>query len=173
MASVVNQSDKKALNFIWDGLYTTWETACDRAKSTKNMGGGGLNSSRWLKRITKQLSDYKNEFRKYGMAIPPRPCNLPLICAITNPRTIIDFGGSSGWSWEYLKNSLPKNRIDSYCIIETKKVVDYMEMLGVHKAPVIYKTHDDEKGCCDLLYSNSVLQYLKSNDLLLYITKKK
>lgn len=173
MANVVNQSDTKVPDFIWNGLYPTWETACDAANAVVNRGGEGLSSGRWLQRITQQLSDYKNEFRKYGVAIPPRPCNLPLICAMTNPKTIIEFGGSSGWSYEYLKNSLPKNGIASYCIIETELVVKHMNSLGVHEAPVIYKTHDDSKGYCDLLYSNSVLQYLESNDLLLSITKKK
>lgn len=172
MANVVNQSDTKAPDFIWNGLYPTWETACDAANAVVNRGGEGLSSGRWLQRITQQLSDYKNEFQKYGVAIPPRPCHLPLICAMTNPSTIIDFGGSSGWSWEYLKNSLPKNGIVSYLIIETELVVTHMNSLKAHEAPVSYKTHDDSTGCCDLLYSNSVLQYLNSNEPLLSIVKK-
>jgi putative methyltransferase (TIGR04325 family) len=168
---MVNKPPIEKKSFIWDGPYSTWEEACNVANGPGNKGGG-LNSSRWLKRITQQLSDYRNEFKKYGVAIPPRPCNLPLICAITNPRTIIEFGGSSGWSWEYLKNSLTKNGIGSYLIIETKLVCDHMNSLGAHEAPVSYKTQENSLKCCDLLYSNSVLQYLNSNGLLISIVKR-
>jgi putative methyltransferase (TIGR04325 family) len=172
MANVVNQSDTKAPNFIWDGLYPTWETASDAANAVENRGGEGFSSGRWLQRITQQLSDYKNEFQKYGVAIPPRPCNLPLICAMTNPSTIIDFGGSSGWSWEYLKNTLSDQAINSYVIVETELVVEHMKTSEAHGAPVRYKTQGETMERCDLLYCNSVLQYFSSNDPLLSLVRK-
>ena len=171
MASVVNQSDTKAPNFIWNGLYPTWETACDAANAVVNTGGEGLSSGRWLQRINQQLSDYRNEFKQHGMAPPPRPSNLPLICAMTNPSTIIDFGGSSGWSWEYLKNTLSDQKVNSYVIIETEQVVKHMKTSGAHDAPVRYKTQDELMERCDLLYCNSVLQYFSSNEPLLSLVQ--
>jgi len=104
--------------------------------------------------------------------MPPRPSNLPLICAMTNPSTIIDFGGSSGWSWEYLKNTLPNHKIDSYVIIETHFVVKHMKNSNTHAHPVSYKSQSDSLKCCDLLYCNSVLQYFPSNEALLSLVKK-
>jgi putative methyltransferase (TIGR04325 family) len=156
---------------VWDGLFLTWEEACNNAEK-RQAPGRGLQSKRWLKRITQQLSDYRKEFQKYGVAAPPRPCNLPLICAIISPRTIIDFGGSSGWSWEYLKNSLPNQVIKRFEIIETKKVVKHMKTSKVHAPPVTYKTLDESMERCDLLYCNSVLQYFNSNNPFLFLVEK-
>lgn len=173
MASVVNQSDTKAPNLIWNGLYQTWEKACDAADVVVNTVGKGFSSRRWLQRINQQLSDYRKEFKKYGIAMPPRPSNLPLICAMTNPSTIIDFGGSSGWSWEYLKNTLSdQKKISSYIIIETKLVVHHMNASRAHNAPVKYKTQDELIERCDLLYCNSVLQYFSSNGPFLSLVEK-
>lgn len=171
MANVVNQSDTKAPNYIWDGHYPTWAGACAAANASGNIAEG-FGSARWLQRITQQLSDYRNEFQQYGIATPPRPSNLPLICAMTNPSTIIDFGGSSGWSWEYLKNTLPDQTINSYVVIETKEVVNHMKSYAAHDAHVRYKTQDESMERCDLLYCNSVLQYFSSNDPLLSLVRK-
>jgi len=168
---MVNKPSIKKQSFIWDGLYPTWKAACNAARKTGNPGGG-LTGKRWLKRITQQLIDYRTEFARYGTAIPPRPCNLPFLCAVTNPRKILDFGGSSGWSWEYLKNSLPCNRVASYVILEKKQVVDHMRKLKAHKHPVSYKTGTKLLKQYDVLYCNSVLQYFSSNRLFLSLVKK-
>lgn len=148
-------------NYIWNGIYRSWDQASEAAKVIG--AGGGLASDPWFQRITQQLLDYRDEIGKYGVAMPPRPSNLPLVCAMTSPYAIIDFGGSSGWCWDYLQNSVSNHRINSYVVIETGEVVNYMSASGLHKKPVEYKTISDSINACDLLYCNSDLQYFSSN----------
>lgn len=157
-------------NFVWNGIYDNWSLAVGAA----NMLGddGGLKGRRWLSRITQQLSDYRSEFIKYGIAMPPRSCNLPIVCATVKPQTILDFGGSSGWCWDYLKNTVVCNEINRYTVVETDDVVNHMIASQLHFDPVEYTTIDGNIGRCDLLYCNSVLQYFDSNMPLISLIKK-
>jgi putative methyltransferase (TIGR04325 family) len=151
---------------IWNGPHQTWAAACSAAKS-HNIVQPAFTSSRWLQRITQQLLDYRNEFRQYAIAQPPRPCNLPWVVALTSARSIVDFGGSSGWAMDYLQNTLTTNKINSYAIVELESVVKYMQDSRLHSSIVSYQTLDNPPERCDLLYSNSVLQYFESNAPLL------
>ena len=78
---------------------------------------------------------------------------------MTAPEAIVDFGGSSGWCWDYLQNTLPNNRISSYVVIEIDEVVNYMTKTAIHNAPLSFRSLKDQLAPCDLLYCNSVLQY--------------
>ncbi len=168
---MTKQIQKTVPNHIWNGPYSTWSEACKNSKIIA-AGGGAFDSSHWLHRITQHLLDYRNEYRQFGIAQPPKPCNLPLVCAMTSPNSIIDFGGSSGWCWDYLKNTLPTHNISSYAIVELESVVKHMQGGGLHDNVVNYQTLDDPLGPCDLLYSNSVLQYFESNAPLLSLIER-
>ena len=164
-----DQLQKAIPDYIWKDIYPTWDDAC---KTAKTVAGGGLNSKRWLQRITQQISDYRDEFRRYGIAMPPRPSNLPVVCAMTSPTTIVDLGGSSGWCWDYLRNCLPSHQVSSYVIVETDEVVNYMKKTGMHDTPVSYLSLKDPLSPGDLLYCNSVLQYFGSNESLLSLIER-
>jgi putative methyltransferase (TIGR04325 family) len=170
---VVNQFQGESSNYIWNDIYPTFE---DAISTVKAIGGdlNGLSSEFWLQRITKQITDYRNEFNQYGIAMPPRPSNLPLVCAITRPISIVDFGGSSGWCWDYLKNTslYSSSRLSSYVVVETEDVVNYMKKSGIHESPVNYITLKDSVDNCELLYCNSVLQYFESNAPLFYLIER-
>ena len=168
---MTEQIKKTVPNHIWNGPYSTWSEACKNSKIIA-AGGGAWDSNRWLQRITQHLLDYRNEFRQFGIAQPPRPCNLPLVCAMTSPSSIIDFGGSSGWCWDYLKNTLPTHNISSYAIVELESIVKHMQGSGLHGDIVNYQTLDNPLAPCDLLYSNSVLQYFESNTPLLSLIER-
>jgi putative methyltransferase (TIGR04325 family) len=144
---------------IWNGVYESWE----EVSAVLQDGGDAFQSDRWLERITQQLLDYRAAHATHGAALPPRPCSLPWVAALTQPRSILDFGGSSGWVWEYLKNSLPRNCIVSYVILEIASVAVYMRGRALHGEPVTYRSLDEPVEPCDLLYANSVLQYIASN----------
>ncbi len=163
---MTEQIHKTVPSQIWNGPYSTWNEACKTA-DIMGLGQGAFSSDRWLQRVTQQLLDYRNEFRQFGIAQPPRPCNLPLVCAMASPHSIIDFGGSSGWCWEYLQNSLLNHMISSYTVIELESVVKHMQGSGLHSDIVNFQTMDTPLAPCDLLYSNSVLQYFDSNAQLL------
>ena len=156
---------------IWNGPFQTWEEAC-RAARNHDVKSPAFSSERWLQRITQQLLDYRNEYRQFGIAQPPRPCNLPLACAMASANSIIDFGGSSGWCYEYLQNTLPTHKTSSYVIVELESVVKHMQTGGLYDNFINYQTLEDPLGPCDLLYSNSVLQYLESNAPLLSLIER-
>ena len=75
----------------------------------------------------------------------------------------MDFGGSSGWCWDYLQNTFPANTVSSYVVVESEAVVNYMAGTEIHGPAVSYRTLEDRPDPCDLLYCNSVLQYFESN----------
>ena len=84
-------SDEKPISQVWSGVYLTWDEACSAASA---VGGQGMRGDVWFKRITEQLTNYREELRLYGVAVPPRPSNLPMLCAMTRPCTTADSGGS-------------------------------------------------------------------------------
>lgn len=167
---MTRKHEKTARTPIWSGLFDTWDQACDAAQQRAR--GRVFDNNRWLERITRQLSEYRAEYQAYGIALPPRPSNLPWVCAMTSPRSIIDFGGSSGWCWDYLRNTLPEHSISSYVIVELESIVNYMTRSGLHAAPVTYKTMSEPLEPCDLIYSNSVLHYFESNAPLLQLVER-
>ena len=162
-------SQVAAPKFIWSGVYSTWGEAC---KAAKGDGENVHSSERWLQRITQQLQSYRDEILWRGMALPPRPSNLPLVCAIASATSIVDFGGSSGWCYDYLINTLQGHAISSYVVVENERVVEHMQRAGLHRAPVSYETGIGSLGQCDVLYCNSVLPYFESNAPLLDLIGK-
>lgn len=152
---------------IWNGPFATWEQACDSAAT----GDAGFVNDRWTSRITDQLQSYRKARAEHGLALPPRPCNLPWVCAAMGAREIVDFGGSSGWSYDYLAHTLVDHPIKSYVIIEIDGIVSHMRRTGLQSSPVRYQTAAETITRCDLLYCNSVLQYFRSNAELLQLVK--
>jgi len=139
---------------IWDGIYLSYEDLISKGKA--------FTSERWLTRITDQLLDYRNDVKRKNSAsvLPPRISELPIIAGEVCPKSIIDFGGSSAWAYEYLKNSLPRLSLDSYLVIEIPEIVRYMNDQKLHQPPVSFQTATKEMTSVDILYTNSVLQYL-------------
>ena len=150
--------------FIWDGPFTSWKKACEVAQNCKPAeSGGAFTSGRWLDRVRNHLLDYRKEYYAYGIALPPRPSNLPTITALVKPKKIVDFGGSSGWTYEYLKYSGLESAIESYTIVENADIVGLMNASGLHDSKVKYCTLEDEIKVCDIVYCNSVLPYFQTN----------
>lgn len=146
---------------VWQGVYQTYEDA----DSVANAFG----SERWLDRMLSQLLDYRSlvESAKPLMVLPPRPSDLPFLCALSKAQTILDFGGSSGWTFEYLQNSLTDHSVKSYQILEMADLVAHMEQRNFHEPPIHYVTNIDGIGQVDIFYSNSVVQYISDDRLFL------
>ncbi len=155
--------------FIWDGLYKSW---ADALAASKTKHEDSLSGGRWLSRISQQRVNFIKEFDQYAMAMPPRPCNLPIVYGITQPTSIVDFGGSSGWSWEYLKRTVVNQLVKSYLVVETDEVVGYMKNFFSGDPAIKYCNFDDVSNKCDLLYCNSVLQYFESNEPFFSLIKR-
>ena len=146
------------------GIYDNWH-------SVPNIGKG-LKGERWFKRIQEQLLNYRNEVNTNSNTSPPRPSDLALICGVYNFKSIVDFGGSSGWLWDYIKLSNKKNNISKYTIIETKEVCDYAKKYNFHDYPVEYITCDEYIGSSEIFYCNSVLQYFDEESFFITFIKK-
>ena len=107
------------------------------------------------------------------MALPPRPCSLPLLCCIVKPESIVDFGGSSGWVWYYMKECIPNLSIKKYDIIENNEIFKHFKNLNYHDSqPIHYFTSDKYESNCDILYTNSTLQYIKNDEVFFHLIEK-
>ena len=151
---------------IWEGVYQTWQEAAAVGK--------GFSSQRWLDRIVQQLEDYNIDRKKYGnLAMPPRPSSLPMLCSLTNPESIVDFGGSSGWVWYYLKECIADLLVMKYDIIENNKIYEYFKNSNYHDGqPIYYYTIDKYDSNCDILYTNSTLHYIKDDKLFFQLIER-
>ena len=149
---------------IWEGIFETWEEA----------EGLGFRSERWLKRIESQLEDYLRDIKKYGsLALPPRPCSLPMLSCLTNLDSIIDFGGSNGWVWYYMKECIPNLAIKKYEIIENDEICQIFTNSNYHvDHPISYYSSQNFVGNCDILYTNSTLQYIKDDEIFFRLIEK-
>ena len=147
-------------NIIWQGIYASLD---DIVASGKGFEGG-----RWMERIRGQLLDYRAD--DHYLASPPRPSDLPVLCAITGSSKIIDFGGSSGWTFEYLKRTLEMNAIVKYIIVELEEVCEYIKKMSFHdKNKEVFCAADVVCEKMDILYSNSALQYMADDVFLMKI----
>lgn len=157
--------------YIWEGLYETLEEA-----ETK---GTGFASERWIERINGQLINYRKENEENSLVMPPRMTDLPILAALIDAKRIIDFGGSSGWAYDFLQKTIIQNTIKEYIIVEIEEVVTHMKVASLHSAPVLYisdtnnffnyKIKDDK---VDIFYTNSVLQYIYDDAVMLKLIEK-
>ena len=146
-------------NTIWDGIFEINEKPEDV--------GEGFLSDRWLERLTEQLNKYRNEIRVNKESLPPRPSDLPIIVSLINPHKIVDFGGGSGWGYDYINNTADTHSIDEYIVIETPAVCRYLQQKKIHKDPVVFDSNLDKNNKIDLLFTNSTLQYIHDDGVFL------
>ncbi|MCW7462987.1 methyltransferase, TIGR04325 family [Leptospira limi] len=164
MSKKIN-TDSKSIR-IWDGVYSTWEKAVSSAGGQD--GKKGFSNERWFDRIVDQLISFREEIKKFGIAVPPRPTNLPTVCSMVKPEIIVDLGGSSGWIYDYLTSVYLPNKIKKYTILEVPDIVSRHKKF-THTSKVKYSSDYSKLSNCDLFYTNSVIQYFPTNEHLLNI----
>ena len=126
----------------------------------------------WKNRIIKQLGfDFRKLSSENEIVLPPRSTDLPLLHSITASKSIIDFGVSSGWNFEFLKHSSLHCKIQKYLIIEIEEIVQWMKSKNLHNDPVEFSTHLDKNQKFDILYTNSALQYVYNDNVFIRIIK--
>ena len=162
MATIVDKIPKKTPP-TWEGVYQTMQEAA--------AVGNGFSGKRWLERVFQQLEDYNLDRKKNGnKALPPRPSSLPFLCSLTNPNSIVDFGGSSGWLWYYIKECIPYLSIEKYDIIEIENICRHFKTSNFHDgSPINYYLSHEIITNYDILYTNSMLQYIENDELFLNI----
>lgn len=155
----------KTLNnkFVWDKVYNS-------EKDIIVLESEAFNSDRWLNQILGQLTNYK--LRKENL--PPRSTDLPVIAKAVEASTILDFGGSNGWTFEFIARSSPQyfESINNYIIYEKPEVCCYFEKKKIHKPPLNYISTLESIKTVEIFYSNSAIQYLLNESLLNECIKK-
>lgn len=167
MKKQANETSKKFL--VWEGIFHSWDEAVRSAGGAD--GEEGFSNEKWFDRISSQLNSFRTEFDSFGIAVPPRPTNLSTVVALTKPKTILDVGGSSGWIFDYLNSIVIDSKIKRYSILEVPDIVSISKKFN-HSSKVKYYADYNKIGSCDLLYTNSVIQYFPSNDFLLKVIQK-
>lgn len=155
---------------IWSGVYSTWFEAV-MAAETRNVTRktrSAFDSQRWIQRQRGMLRATRNG------AMPRHTC-MPVLAAGIAARSIVDFGGGSGWAYELL-DSLTKSELTQYLVIEQSTVSEAFAEDFPSETRVRLLAGDDVlpndlKKSIDLLYSNSTLQYLPDNDFFLYLVE--
>ena len=140
---------------IFNGVYNSFEEAVVQLR------GAGFSSVDWLEREQRRSLTYRN-LCSLKVTPPPRICNLPFLVALSGVKSIADFGGSTGWAWEYLKSSGIARTIEKYFVIELEASCRYFASL--HTRPVEYLTSLPPDEHIDVLYTNSMIQYIADDE---------
>lgn len=152
-------------NYIWNGIYNSWPTLIRSDEF--------YSSEVWLSRANSKLLDYL-ERRKNNNFVPITSSNLPAVMSDQRIKSILHFGGSSGWQYLYLLDTAYVENLKKYTILETKKTVSYFrENIILSEGVGVFYTDNLEKiETHDLLYANSVLQYFPDLKYFVKIIQK-
>lgn len=157
-------NDIKKYPYVWSGIYKK----IDDIQNDTNV----FENQRWINRTIDTLTSYRNACKTEALVMPPRLSSLPMLVASTGAKTIIDFGGSSGWVYDFLDNTVDTSEITTYKIIELKEFAKIIKENGLHKDPVSYLTHSEALPKCDIFYANSAIQYVYDDIELLKVIEE-
>jgi len=105
---------------------------------------------------------------------PPRETNLSLLVSTLKPETIIDWGGGSGWVFDYIARTNWNNSIRKYYVVEQPELIEKLTELGCasrHKNLIFTESIPIEEGA--VFYSNSSIQYIEDHYLIEIVKKSK
>jgi putative methyltransferase (TIGR04325 family) len=146
---------------IWSGYFRSWEESVEAA-SILNSGtvASAFESNRWILRQLEMYDDAAN-------AKFPRSSSLPQIACAVGATRIYDFGGGSGWPIELLGADTVE-RLETYVVIEQADVVAAMSAVDRISSTVEFAEVStlaiDSSSAANLLYSNSAVQYVPSDE---------
>ena len=134
---------------VWQGVFKSWEEVKPQ--------GDAFRSKRWLQQIAKQLIDYQSSEFNRRVRVPPRPTDLPLLCSIVRPKSILDFGGSSGWVAEHIIDCVSDITI---VIAKLEDFVPFWDILCLLECDAVLNIPDPISGDVFLSYHLEVLARL-------------
>lgn len=145
---------------VWSGYFESW-VECQTIAAEKSAYPNNVRafeSERWVNR---QLAMYTDA----SQGLYPRACALPSVSAAVLPMSIVDFGGGSGWPFQLLDPRI-RRTLSTYLVIEQEKLVAQMHPLSSEEEILHFSSLKSlQSGLVepiDVLYSNSVIQYLDS-----------
>lgn len=136
---------------IWFKVFLEWHQALDYIKQYKLEINSAFSSDLWIQKQAFFLNHAKdNPMPRYSV--------LPSFISQKNLTSVVDFGGGSGWLGFYL----PKNCV--YINQEIAALTNYFEPFNLKNTRIITENALDFISNVDVLYSNSVIQYLPKID---------
>jgi len=100
---------------------------------------------------------------------PPRLTNLPLVAGLLGVRSIVDYGGGSGWAFESLKAFCPQLDLQLFAVIELAEVVSAFNLRPIEDNRLSYTSFEQAHSlpAVDLMYANAALLYAESEQAFL------
>ncbi len=144
---------------IWFSVFSEWNHAVKFIEDQDLNHDAAFSSEIWLNR---QLQFY--EAAKSGVV--PRYSSLPKFIDTKKLHSIVDFGGGSGWVGFFI----PENSL--YINQEITSLQNSFKHLSTNSNRVITENAADFIVEVDVLYSNSVIQYLPDISLFTDIISK-
>ena len=153
---------------IWNGTFATWDEAAESAHECSSLTSQAFDSGRWLDKQAELLA-----LARQG--VMARHTCLPILVAASQSRTIVDFGGGSGWTYEIVRRSVA-HEICSYQVIEQPTTVEVFAESYLGEGSLNFLSTADispsVESCIDVLYSNSALQYLATDGPFLEVVSR-
>jgi putative methyltransferase (TIGR04325 family) len=147
---------------IWSGVFDTWDEAVSAAGSISKGTSQAFDAEIWMDNQESMLTSASS-------GVSPRFTNLPILIGVSSARSVVDLGGGSGWTFEFVchNNTIA---IEKYVIIERQNSVDAFAPRFIGDDRVQFFASEtvrhDWLNSVDVLYSNSALQYFPSNRFL-------
>ena len=136
---------------IWTNIFNDWSQAESFLKENRLISDK-FSSEIWMK--TQLLF-----FQQSKRGLMPRFSTLPNFVNSKPNSRVIDFGGGSGW----IGNFLPETCF--YLNQETTSSLQYFKGMNKSYNRIITKNAEAYVSSIDILYSNSVIQYLPNVDI--------
>lgn len=137
---------------IWIGPFETW---VDAKHACGDLSGWA--SSDWINRQTEFFEATAQQI------LPPRPSALPLLARALGAKTIVDWGGASGWLFSIVERQLG-SYLESYEVMDLVESVDafkHFQRLDSRLKFFPFSSTESLPGV-DLLYANASLHYAES-----------
>lgn len=147
---------------LWEGVYSTQHNASENLRNFSNeLSENSLSRYKWIEK-----QRYLLEEAWVGKV--HRTFSLPKTLQLNSKITILDFGGGIGWGFPLvLANFSPIE----YYIVETEDSVNTFSKYWWNDFPVFTSNYRTIKKKVDVIYVNSVLQYLENNQTLIDLIK--
>lgn len=150
---------------VWVGQYEKYADAQEALDTNSSYPTNLFGVSEWLNRQGALRDRIDPLVTSVETAALPRPTNLPLLVAGGEVRSIVDFGGGSGWVY----NACTRLGMDltDYLVLEIPEVVERFKPLSL--GPLQFRKFSEaplDTEVADVVYSNSALQYARDNQSL-------
>lgn len=141
---------------IYVGPFRTWLEASSHAQSAEL----AWSDTEWVRRQQQFM-----HVARIDAMLPPRPSTLPLMAGHLRARSIVDYGGGSGWAFESIKKCCPGLELRHYTVLELPDVVEAYAFVSPKDSNLAYKSFNDLDSLtsADLLYANASLHYAESD----------